>query len=92
MSAILASAFFGTPFLHIGKVRLVRLHPRRGRRGLAILPRGEPTARAVPGVRDLGVHREREPGRVPVGAVELESIARCGLPAIRLAHSSCADP
>src|SRR6476660_1272991 len=86
------AVFLGAPFLHVGEVRLVRLDPGRGWGCLAILPRWEPAARAVPGVRDLCVHGKGEPGRVPVGAIELEPVTWCGFAAIRFAHSSCADP
>ena len=58
------------PLPHVRQVRLVGLGPRGRRRVLLVLPGRQPAARAVPGLRDVGVGREGDPRLVPVRAPE----------------------
>src|SRR5215472_12888559 len=73
-------------------MRLVRLCVRWRWRARRVASSRNAAARAVPGVRDLGVVGETWHGLVSVAAVERHPNPGCRLSALCLAHRSGADP
>src|SRR5215213_9886217 len=82
------------PFLHVGEVRLVRLHLGRRGRVLLVLPGRETAAWAVPCLRCLraGLLGEAGAGLVPVGAPVGDDDAWSGVTPLCFAHGAGADP
>ena len=84
----------GAALLHVGQVRLVRLDPRWGRRGVLVLTGGQAAPRAVPDLGDLHLVALREArGRlVAVPAPVADEDPGRGLPPLALTHRARAHP